>query len=750
MASRLREPTEQELRDLAMTLAGEIDQRRSPISDPQTRVEAANILATVVNRFSTDEPRRFGRSQVRNYDSYSDVVRNAGQYNAWMGQHVSTTRRNYDANRDFWDSAVKDFFSGELQPSAPNATHYHADFVSPDWAREYDPVAQAGPHIFYNDEAYMGRPLGQSRPSYTMAAPALAQQRPTQPNPATDFNRQEIAANAPPTPATPAQMRTARAGDPIQQRTLGAILDGTSGYTLKNSAVDVENLRPGAQSMLSLLGSASGLPELTITSGVRSPAQQAALRAQGLNAPANSRHVVGQDAIDVRGRDLTDAQKARALDVAIAGGARGIGFYNTGGRHIHFDTRDDFRSWGATPAWARQSEMFQRLQRGENPRISTMVPSPTPRPDQPVPGITPRPDPRNTDFGPLTAPNAALPTSAQRAALSSNAPARAMPVTPVASQPLPPVQSSGNARITGAFDAASRNPGGGFTGDNTARIDQGFTAANPLPTAPAFPVSSAQAYGLPAPVRSPDQFQYVTRTRQVPNPAYRAPTPQPAPADLAANYAARALGGSASRPMGPVGLGPDPVVATAPSVPNPVPPTIAQSYQVRVPVPNPVPSPRSIPSPMPRPPQLRGRESPIQQAFAGFNDWIGGRAGPIAGSVLGGLVGGPIGAVVGGFGGSAIANHMQNSGGGVQVGTLNGQNSNWSNPVFGVARGLGGTSASAHDVFYDTVYGNSNSDSWSGGSHQGHDPRTSMNATSQGYRDNLENSGGLSGFSSWW
>ena len=58
----------------------------------------------------------------------------------------------------------------------------------------------------------------------------------------------------------------------------------------------------------------------------------------------------------------------------------------------------------------------------------------------------------------------------------------------------------------------------------------------------------------------------------------------------------------------------------------------------------------------------------------------------------------------------------------------------------------GGTGAGATDVFIDTVYGNENSSSWSGPDNRaGHDPRTSWNATSQGYRDNYESSGGQSG-----
>ena len=47
----------QEKYDIALTLAGEIDPRLSPWSDPKTRTEAANIIATIENRFDIGTPR---------------------------------------------------------------------------------------------------------------------------------------------------------------------------------------------------------------------------------------------------------------------------------------------------------------------------------------------------------------------------------------------------------------------------------------------------------------------------------------------------------------------------------------------------------------------------------------------------------------------------------------------------------------------------------------------------------------------
>jgi hypothetical protein len=751
MASRLREPTEQELRDLAMTLAGEIDQRRSPITDPQTRIEAANILATVVNRFSTDEPRRFGPSPIENYDSYSDVVRNARQYNAWMGQHLDTTRRNYDANRDFWDEAVKDFFAGDLQPSAPNATHYHADFVEPSWSRAIDPVAQTGPHIFYNDERFMQRPLGERRPSYAMAASTLSPQREGQPNPQDDLNAQELANIAPPTPANAMQMASARTPNvpnptarPDWAQQAPAIEDRTiAGFVGQQMGVSPDQvvagmIAPGA-SARARRGVSGLTPEtqqrLTEVGSILPPDNQPRITSTVRDDRFRT-HAYG-GAIDLRNRDLTPFQEAQQVAALSRAGFEAIGPYNAAsGMPPHIHVGDD-------PRFNRAGSRFQEKARTDNPYLTGTQPgsglynavdggfgvsdawfgptAPTPtRNVQPrnmgdgsldaVPGLTPRQDPRN-----ITLP-VAMPQPS-RESMVQNYGQRALQTSPAS---LPQVSGSSSS-------------------NTTARINQGFNdalAPRSMPSAVAR-VSPQGSYGTSSPQRSPDQFQYATRptpapstrmetrTREVANPAYtawestqrasnqRSPTdfqyaPQgPSMSTMAANYGARALQGS------------DPFASAAPAPPQ----TITERYQVSVP--NPVarpnmaaPTPRGpqfagVPNPMARPSSLPQRRGGLEQAFAGFNDWVGDRLPTLGGAAIGGALGGPLGALVGGLGGYGMQQVMGNQGGNngqpmninpAPAPVQNINNPAWHDPIFGVSQTVG-QGDSAHDAFYDSQYG---------------------------------------------
>ena len=276
-------------------------------------------------------------------------------------------------------------------------------------------------------------------------------------------------------------------------------------------------------------------------------------------------------------------------------------------------------------------------------------------------------------------------------------------------------------------------------------------------------------------VRSPDQFQYVTRTRQVPNPAYRAaqnnartaPGAPPQATPLTSYFSSMAGADYRAPARTP----------QAPPVPA-QPRYITETYRVRVPVAAPAPTPAPVTQPrnvVPNPtippriggpgavpnPTLPPNAARAAQASMAsrFVDAITApnTIGRVAGGALGTLVGGPVGGLLGALAGNYAGGQLGDTrafGGGflaptvVARGTLNSANPNYNDSVFGVARNMGGSGASAHGAFYDTVYGNPNSDSWSGGSYAGHDPRTSLNATSQGYRDNLASTG--SGFSSGW
>jgi spore germination cell wall hydrolase CwlJ-like protein len=52
--------------------------------------------------------------------------------------------------------------SGEVDPTVGQATHFHADYVAPQWSSQLEPLAQVGAHIFYRWPGKRGRLLGSS------------------------------------------------------------------------------------------------------------------------------------------------------------------------------------------------------------------------------------------------------------------------------------------------------------------------------------------------------------------------------------------------------------------------------------------------------------------------------------------------------------------------------------------------------------------------------------------------------------
>lgn len=167
----------QEAYDLALTLAGEIDPRYSKWGDPKTATEAANILATVENRYQIGRPRAFGRSQTLNYDDRSDVVQQTSQYSTWNApKDRAIARANYGRYKDTIDDTVQSYYDGELAPSYPDATHYWSPegmraiqgVSQPYWADSVQDHRIEGPHTFaiqpslYRDTPRpMSAPLGQ-------------------------------------------------------------------------------------------------------------------------------------------------------------------------------------------------------------------------------------------------------------------------------------------------------------------------------------------------------------------------------------------------------------------------------------------------------------------------------------------------------------------------------------------------------------------------------------------------------------
>lgn len=59
-------------------------------------------------------------------------------------------------NQTSWDAsvnyAVTMYSTGKWRGMTEGATHYHATYVNPKWAKEFTKIAQIGAHIFYRQE----------------------------------------------------------------------------------------------------------------------------------------------------------------------------------------------------------------------------------------------------------------------------------------------------------------------------------------------------------------------------------------------------------------------------------------------------------------------------------------------------------------------------------------------------------------------------------------------------------------------
>lgn len=109
---------------------------------------------------------------------------------------------------------------------------------------------------------------------------------------------------------------------------------------------DISRLSPDTKKLVEGLAEDGLLDEVPIRSGYRDPTRNR--RAGGARY---SQHMLG-GAVDLDISDLSDEQKTKVLEAAIARGARGIGIY-PGGKSLHVDLRQSSPvSWGPS-AWGR-------------------------------------------------------------------------------------------------------------------------------------------------------------------------------------------------------------------------------------------------------------------------------------------------------------------------------------------------------------------------------------------------------------
>lgn len=159
--------------------------------------------------------------------------------------------------------------------------------------------------------------------------------------------------------------------------------------------VDFAGIKPSVRGLYDRLSKA-GIDGLEVVSGYRDPQRNARV-----GGASGSRHIEG-DALDFNIEKLSDAQRQKLIDEAVAGGARGIGIY-PGGRSVHIDMRETPTAWGANPdapysgvadpkaypVWAQPG--LQRLFGGEGgPRVQAAAFAPEERSRPPAPSYEDR------------------------------------------------------------------------------------------------------------------------------------------------------------------------------------------------------------------------------------------------------------------------------------------------------------------------------------------------------------------------
>lgn len=220
---------------------------------------------------------------------------------------------------------VRDAFDGVSDDPTGGADHYHADYVSPDWAQRMPQTARIGRHIFYSSENERRR---------APAAAAINQVAPRGGNP----EGKGFARLAPPEAEAPT--------------------DG--GGRLVFAHPDQDKLNDGFRTVLADVSGTLGR-DFEITSGYRSP-DHPVERAKG-NGGGEHTHGTAAD-INMKGMD--EATRAKLVAELQAGGAKRFILYRNSPDMLHVDMKDqkgDGSSWfmfdrsaknmGAAPSWFR-------------------------------------------------------------------------------------------------------------------------------------------------------------------------------------------------------------------------------------------------------------------------------------------------------------------------------------------------------------------------------------------------------------
>lgn len=128
-------------------------------------IDEVLIVARTVWQEARGEPREGKRAVVHVLNNRAkkrgtDMAYEAHRPFQFSGWNTGEVNRLKSRQQGLESASFRRAFSATLealdeieagQDPTRGATHYHADYVSPDWARGHTPVVVIGRHRFYND-----------------------------------------------------------------------------------------------------------------------------------------------------------------------------------------------------------------------------------------------------------------------------------------------------------------------------------------------------------------------------------------------------------------------------------------------------------------------------------------------------------------------------------------------------------------------------------------------------------------------
>lgn len=263
-----------------------------------------------------------------------DVVRAPNQFEGYGNPRAGSRRNQRDpAFRKSAEDVIDRVFAGELEDPTGGADHFHAAYVSPDWAGRMPETARVGGHIFYNS--------GQRR-----RAVSLPDEGPV-PSPRPDASGEEQAmayAGEDTAPASRFDAVLRRNDDGVAGNPEGkglarlappeqAAPAGTGGALHFNNAGQ-DAIKPGFRAILEDTSRALGR-DLTITSGYRSPQH----RVERSKKTGPGEHSRGH-ASDISMAGMSVAERRNLVRELQARGVKRFGLYKNSPNMLHVDMKD--------------------------------------------------------------------------------------------------------------------------------------------------------------------------------------------------------------------------------------------------------------------------------------------------------------------------------------------------------------------------------------------------------------------------